>query len=119
MGTAVRTLSPRAAPRTQQADAEARQPLPQPVPEALRQLPPPLLLPGVVLFVQRQAVHVPGQAGRQVGDGRQGAFTQNQYLSTRRRAPAVPRERCSTGFAEQTSRNMNMHQSAAHLLRCV
>lgn len=70
----------RVAVRTQQADAEPRQPLPQPVPEALRQLPPPLLLPGVVFFVQRQAVHVPGQAGCQVGDGRQRALTQNQYL---------------------------------------
>ena len=54
---------------TQQADAQTGQALSQPVPQALRQLSPPLLLPGVVLLVQGEAVHVPGQAGGQVGDG--------------------------------------------------
>lgn len=48
------------------------QALSQPLAQALRQLPPPLLLPVVVLFIQREAVHVPGQARGQVGDGGEG-----------------------------------------------
>lgn len=58
---------------TQEADAQAGQALPQPFAQALWELPPPLLLPGAVLLVQREPVHVPGEAGGQVGDGGEGA----------------------------------------------
>lgn len=59
-------------PLTEQTDAQPGQALPEPLAQALRELPPPLLLPVVVLLVQRQPVHVPGQARGQVGDGREG-----------------------------------------------
>lgn len=57
---------------TQQTDAQPGQALPQPLAQALRELPPPLLLSVVVFLVQREAVHVAGQTGGQVGDGREG-----------------------------------------------
>lgn len=60
-------------PLTEQADAQPGQALPEPLAQALGQPPPPLLLPLVVLLVQRQAVHVPRQACGQVGDGGEGA----------------------------------------------
>ena len=59
-------------PLTEQTEAQPGQALPEPLAQALRELPPPLLLPVVVLLVQRQPVHVPGQARGQVGDGREG-----------------------------------------------
>ena len=59
-------------PLTEQTDAQPGQALPEPLAQALRELPPPLVLPVVVLLVQRQPVHVPGQARGQVGDGREG-----------------------------------------------
>lgn len=59
-------------PLTEQADAQPGQALPEPLAEALRELPPPLLLPVVVLLIQREPVHVPGQARGQVGDGGEG-----------------------------------------------
>lgn len=59
-------------PLTEQADAQPGQALPQPLAQALRELPPPLLLPVVVLLVQREPVHVAGQAHGQVGDGGEG-----------------------------------------------
>lgn len=57
---------------TEQADAQPGQALPQSLAQALRKLPPPLLLPVIVLFIQREPVHISGQAGGQVGDGCQG-----------------------------------------------
>lgn len=69
---------PPPAPFTEQTDAQPGQALPEPLAQALRELPPPLLLPAAVLLVQRQPVHVPGQARGQVGDGRGG------YLRTQR-----------------------------------
>lgn len=59
-------------PLTEQADAQPRQALPEPLAQTLWELPPPLLLPVVVLLIQRQPVHVPGQARGQVGDGGEG-----------------------------------------------
>lgn len=59
-------------PLTEQADAQPGQALPEPLAQTLRELSPPLLLPVVVLLIQRQSVHVPGQARGQVGDGGEG-----------------------------------------------
>ncbi|KAL0598919.1 Zinc finger protein [Plecturocebus cupreus] len=49
-------------PLTEQADAQPGQALSEPFAQALRELPPPLLLPIVVLLIQREPVHIPGQA---------------------------------------------------------
>lgn len=59
-------------PLTEQADAQPGQALLEPLAQALRELPPPLLLPGVVLLIEGEPVHVSGQARGQVGDGSEG-----------------------------------------------
>lgn len=61
-------------PLTKQADAQPGQALSEPLAQALRELPPPLLLPVVVLLIQGEPVHVPGQACGQVGDGGEGTW---------------------------------------------